>query len=228
MVANELFGFVTDMWAIPGGVTKWHSTQVYVWVSVCSYDVEETCEWITCVFTECACSTATGFRMAHNKLNDKTGNAKKCVEEWPANNTSPISTKKSHHWWESLAFSFPVPIDCISCNAKVNLINEKITCISQELKSPNILKNVQNVKKSTAGQFPEVSTSHVIRWETRVLPKNQCNKTNVEQYEHWNVDKGVWILVQELYCVFEHISLELYLVWVHAQHYDQDQSQKNQ
>ena len=222
MVANELFGFVTDMWAIPGGVTKWHSTQVYVWVSVCSYDVEETCEWITCVFTECACSTATGFRMAHNKLNDKTGNAKKCVEEWPTNNTSPISTKKSHHWWESLAFSFPVPIDCISCNAKVNLINEKITCISQELETPNKFNKVQETEHTTVGIIPSIITGSKPWLKGHVLEPNQCQKSTSKKQEDGNVDKSELIFEQENVGVLEHDCLELEFSRISEQNHNQN------
>jgi hypothetical protein len=42
-------------------------------------------------------------------------------------------------------------------------IRKNITCISQELKSPDVLKDVENVEDSAAGEFPEVSTAHVIR-----------------------------------------------------------------
>ena len=61
-----------------------------------------------------------------------------------------------------------------------------------------------------------------------MLPKSQGNEANVKQDEDWNVDEGVWVLVEKLDCVFQHVALELDLVGVHAQHDDQNQSQQNQ
>ena len=53
-----------------------------------------------------------------------------------------------------------------------------------------------------------------------MLPQSQGNKANVKQDEDWNVDEGVWVLVEELDCVFQHVALELDLVRVHAKHHD--------
>ena len=61
-----------------------------------------------------------------------------------------------------------------------------------------------------------------------MLPKSQDNKTSVQQDEDWNVNEGVWVLVEELDCIFQHVTLKLDLVGVHAQHYDQNQGQDNQ
>lgn len=53
-----------------------------------------------------------------------------------------------------------------------------------------------------------------------MLPQSQGNKANVKQDEDWNVDESVWVLVEELDCVFQHVALELDLVRVHAKHHD--------
>jgi hypothetical protein len=54
MISNELLGFVTNVRTVPGRIAKWHSTQVYVRVSICSDDIKETCEWIARILAECS------------------------------------------------------------------------------------------------------------------------------------------------------------------------------
>lgn len=99
---------------------------------------------------------------------------------------------------------------------KLTKILLKFTRVSQELKSPNVFKNVKNIEDSTAGQFPEVSASHIIWREAAVLPKNKGYQSNVEENEDWNVDKWMRILVQEFDCILQHVSLELDLVRIEA------------
>ncbi len=43
----------------------------------------------------------------------------------------------------------------------------------------------------------------------------------MEQDENGDVNESVWILVEELNCVFDHVALEFDLVGVHAQHHEQ-------
>lgn len=99
---------------------------------------------------------------------------------------------------------------------KLTKIRVKFTWVSQELKSPNVFKNVENIEDSTASEFPKVSASHIIWGETAVLPKNEGDQSNVEKNEDWNVDKWMWILVQKFDCVLQHVSLELDLVRIEA------------
>lgn len=126
MISNELLGFVTNVRTVPGRIAKWHSTQVYVRVSICSDDIKETCEWIARILAECSGSWAASFGVAHNELNDKSGYSKESIEKRATDDTAPISAKKSHHGGKSRSLTLPIPIDCVSRNTEVNLINKDL------------------------------------------------------------------------------------------------------
>jgi hypothetical protein len=64
--------------------------------------------------------------MADKELNDKSGYSKESIEERAADDTAPISTKQSHHGGKSRRLTFPIPIDCVSSDTKVNLINKDL------------------------------------------------------------------------------------------------------
>ena len=70
-------------------------------------------------------------------------------------------------------------------------IIDVLTCISEELKSPNELKNVHNLPESGVVEIPEVVIGGEDRGEAAVLPANQCNQTDGQDHENWDVEESV-------------------------------------
>ncbi len=126
MVSDELLWFLANVRAIPGRVAKWHSAQIYVRVSIHSYDIEETCKWIAWIFAKCSCFWAASLGMTYQEFYDKSGYSKEGIKERASNYTAPISTKESFHWRKCRGISFPVPIDSISSNTEVNFIDKEL------------------------------------------------------------------------------------------------------
>lgn len=64
--------------------------------------------------------------MADKELNDKSGYSKESIKERATDYAAPISAKQPHHGGKSRRLTFPIPIDCVSSDTKVNLIKKDL------------------------------------------------------------------------------------------------------
>ena len=86
------------------------------------------------------------------------------------------------------------------------------------MKSPNELKNVHNLPESSVVEIPEIVIRGEDGREAAVLPGNQCNQTDGQDHEDWNVEESVRSFRKESFCVVQEQSLEFSLVCPEAEH----------
>ena len=84
------------------------------------------------------------------------------------------------------------------------------------MKGPKIFQNIKYIKHSRANKIPEIISTFIKRWEAAMLPNNQSNQSNMEQNIDRNVKESIWILIEEFYSIFQHVSLEFYLIYVYT------------
>ena len=93
------------------------------------------------------------------------------------------------------------------------------------MESPYKLQNIHNFPEPTIIKVVEIITGGKVRGEACMLPNYQSNKSNSQNHEDRDVNKGEWMLVQELNSILKEESLIFKGVFVHNSHYKKNNEQ---
>jgi len=113
-------GMDADIIALPSRVAEGLTSQIDVAVCVCPHQVEEKAT-TALLFTAYSQLVATGSWMTGEKLNNKSRNLEKAIEEGASNNASPMPCDKSGEGSRALGLvCVPVPVGGTASYTEVN------------------------------------------------------------------------------------------------------------
>ena len=100
------------------------------------------------------------------------------------------------------------------------------TCISQELESPDELKDVEHSKDSRVSKVPEIRVGNSSGGISEVLEHEECDKSCHEEDEERNIGIDHNPVEKESFGIFKENSLKFYFVGIEKEHAEAKDGEK--